>query len=81
MTPAPRSRGQAAAALRESLVCFLFKPRPVGARQVGDAIKGAIEVRLEIAGACEDVVVSLASIPLPRTLAPSQAVAPPSAAP
>jgi hypothetical protein len=80
MIAAPDPHGQAAPTLRESLACLPGGPRSVGAGQAGDRVVGVVEAMGETAGASEDAVVSLASIPPPRTLAPGLAAASPIAA-
>lgn len=75
LTPDPH--GQAALMLCESLALLLIDEGILLKEQVVEAIDGVVEVKEEIAGVSESVVVSVASISLLRTLARSIAVASP----
>ncbi|HTI03373.1 MAG TPA: hypothetical protein VL752_20700 [Acidisoma sp.] len=69
MTPDPH--GQAALMLCESVLLLLIDKGVIDKDQAADAIDGVIEVKQEIAGVSESVVVSLESITLLRTIARS----------
>lgn len=75
MTLTPDPHGQAALMLCESLALLLVEQGVLCKSQVTDAINGVVEVKEELAGENEDVVVSIASIGLLRTIARSIAVA------
>lgn len=75
MTLTPDPHGQAALMLCESLACLLVERDLVSAEQVTNAIEGVIEVKREIAGTSESVVVSVASITLLRAVAQSLSAA------
>ena len=62
MTLSPGPHGQAALMLYESLALLLIEQGIVRKQLVVEAIKGVIEVKQEIAGTSEPVVVSVASI-------------------
>ena len=74
LTPDPH--GQAALMLCESLALLLVATGVVDKDQVVDAIDGVIEVKLEMAGTSESIVVSVASIALLQSVAQSIAAAP-----
>ena len=61
--------------LCESIACLLLDRGLVSAEQVVDAIEGVVEVRREIAGTSERVVVSTVSITLLREVAQSLSAA------
>lgn len=71
----PDPHGQAALLLVESLLLLLIEKGVVRKEQVVEAIDGAIEVKQEIAGASESVVVSIVSIGLLRAVAQSLSAA------
>jgi hypothetical protein len=68
MTSTPDPHGQAALMLCESLALLLIEHGALSKHQVIDAIEGVIEVKREIAGTSEPVVVSVASILLLQTI-------------
>lgn len=68
MTLTPDPHGQAALMLCESLALLLVEQGVISKHQVIDAIEGIIEVKREIAGTSEPVVVSIASILLLQTI-------------
>jgi hypothetical protein len=67
----PDPHGQAALMLCESLLLLLIEKGIIDKDQAADAIGGVIEVKKEIAGVTESVVVSLASITLLQAIARS----------
>ena len=69
LTPDPH--GQAALMLCESLIVLLVEEGVIDRDQAVDAIEGVIEVKQEIAGTSESVIVSVASIRLLRAVAQS----------
>ena len=71
MTLTPDPHGQAALMLCESLALLLVEQGVISKHQVIDAIEGIIEVKREIAGTSEPVVVSIASILLLQTISRS----------
>ncbi|TDH58877.1 hypothetical protein E2C06_30345 [Dankookia rubra] len=71
MTLPPDPHGQAALMLCEGLALLLIAEGTLPKSQVVEAIDGIIEVKQEVAGTSESVVVSVASIALLRTLARS----------
>ena len=76
MTLTPDPHGQAALMLCESLMLLLVERGVIGKDQAANAIDGIIEVKREIAGKRESVVVSVASIALLQDVAQSVAAAP-----
>lgn len=75
MTLTPDPHGQAALMLSESIALLLVENGILLKSQVVDAIEGIIEVKEEIAGVSESVVVSIVSIGLLQTIAQSIAAA------
>ncbi|MFC0387956.1 hypothetical protein [Muricoccus vinaceus] len=75
MTLTPDPHGQAALMLCEALALLLVERGTLLKSQVVEAIDGLIEVKQEIAGVSESVVVSIASIGLLRAIAQSVAAA------
>ncbi len=75
LTPDPH--GQAALMLCESLMILLVEDEVIRKEQAIDAIDTVIEVKQEIAGTAESVVVSVASIVLLRAIAQSLSAASP----
>ena len=75
MTSMPDPHGQAALMLCESLMLLLVEQGIVSKTQAVEAIDDIIELKREIAGARESVVVSMASIALLRDVAQSVAAA------
>lgn len=73
LTPDPH--GQAALMLSETVALLLVENGILLKSQVVDAIEGIIEVKEEIAGVSESVVVSIVSIGLLQTIAQSVAAA------
>ena len=71
MTMPPDPHGQAALMLCESLALLLVENGILPKSQVVEAIDGIIEVKEEIAGVSESVVVSIVSIGLLRNIAQS----------
>ncbi len=71
MTLTPDPHGQAALLLVESLLLLLIEKGMVAPGDMVDAIEGVIEVKREIAGTSERVVVSMASIGLLRVVSGS----------
>jgi len=71
MTLTPDPHGQAALMFCESLALLLIEGGHVSKDQVVEAIDGIVEVKQEMAGVSERIVVSIASIGLLRTLARS----------
>ena len=71
MTLTPDPHGQAALMFCESLALLLIERGALPKGQVVEAVDGIIEVKREIAGVSEAVVVSVASIGLLRTLSRS----------
>ena len=69
LTPDPH--GQAALMLCEGALLLLIEKGILNKDQAADLIEGIIEVKLEIAGVSESVVVSMESISLLRTVARS----------
>ena len=67
----PDPHGQAALMLCESVLLLLVEQGIIDKVQAFDAIEGVIEVKQEMAGVSESVVVSLASITLLRAVARS----------
>ena len=76
MTSTPDPHGQAALMLCESFALLLVAAGVVDKDRVIDAIDGVIEVKLEMAGTSESIVVSVASITLLQGVARSIAAAP-----
>jgi hypothetical protein len=74
--PDPDPHGQAALMLCESLALILIGRGVVSKAQMDDAISGVIEIKREIAGTSESVVVSVASINLLQAVARSLSAAP-----
>ena len=74
MTMTPDPHGQAALMLGESLALLLVENGILPKSQVVEAIDGLIEVKEEIAGVSESVVVSIVSIGLLQNIAQSIAV-------
>ncbi len=75
MTLTPDPHGQAALMLCESLAYLLIARGTLTREALIDAIDGVIEVKQEIAGTSEGVVVSVASIVLLRAVAQSLSAA------
>ena len=75
MTLTPDPHGQAALMLSETVALLLVENGILLKSQVVDAIEGIIEVKEEIAGVSESVVVSIVSIGLLQTIAQSIAAA------
>ena len=75
MTVTPDPHGQAALMLCESLMLLLVEQGIVSRNQVVEAISDIIDVKREIAGTRESVVVSVTSIALLRDVAQSVAAA------
>jgi len=75
MTLTSDPHGQAALMLCESLALLLVEKDILPKSQVVEAINGIIEVKEEIAGVSESVVVSIVSIGLLRNIAQSIAAA------
>ena len=73
ITPDPH--GQAAFMLCESILLLLIDRGVIDKVEALDAIEGPVEVKQEIAGVSESVVVSVASINLLQTLARSVSAA------
>lgn len=73
LTPDPH--GQAALMLCEGLMLLLVDKGIIDKDQAVDVIEGVIEVKQEIAGVSESIVVSVASIALLRTVARSVSAA------
>ena len=71
MTSTPDPHGQAALMLCESLALLLIAKGILPKNQVVEAIDGIVEVKQEVAGVSESVVISVASIGLLRTIARS----------
>jgi hypothetical protein len=71
MDLAPDPHGQAALMLVEGVLLLLIEKGIIDKVQAADAIDGVIEVKKEIAGVSESVVVSLASITLLQAVARS----------
>jgi hypothetical protein len=71
----PDPHGQAALMLMESLLLLLVEEGVLLKEQMIDNIDGVIEVKQEIAGTSESVVVSLASIGLLRAVSASLSAA------
>jgi hypothetical protein len=69
LTPDPH--GQAALMLCDGLMLLLVKKGLIDKDQVTDLIEGIIEIKQEIAGVSESVVVSVASVALLRAVARS----------
>ena len=76
MTLTPDPHGQAALLLVESLLLLLIEKGMVAPKDVVDAIDGVVEVKREIAGTSERVVVSMASIGLLRAVSGSLSASP-----
>ena len=74
--PDPDPHGQAALMLCESMALVLIGQGVVTKAQMADAISGVIEIKREIAGTSESVVVSVASINLLQAVARSISAAP-----
>ena len=72
----PDPHGQAALMLCESLMLLLVEDGVIRKDQAVEAIKDVIEVKQEIAGVSESVVVSVASIGLLKGVSRSIAAAP-----
>ena len=79
MTSNPDPHGQAALMLCEALALVLVEDGIILKERVVDAIEGVVEVKREIAGVSEDVVISMTSIGLLLAVARSIAAAAPSA--
>ena len=75
MTPNPDPHGQAALMLCDGLMLLLIETGVIDGKRAAGVIEGIIEVKQEIAGVRESVVVSVASISLLRAVARSLAVA------
>jgi hypothetical protein len=75
MQSTPDPHGQAALMLVESLLLLLVGEGIVEKEKVIEAIDGIVEVKQEIAGTSESVVVSMASIGLLRGVAGSLSAA------
>ncbi len=75
MTLDPDPHGQAALMLCESLMLLLIEDGVIDKHEAAEAIGNVIEVKQEIAGTRESVVVSVASIRLLQDVARSLAVA------
>ncbi len=75
MTLIPDPHGQAALMLCESLAHLLIARGTLAREELVEAIDGVIEVKREIAGTSESVVVSVASIVLLRAVAQSLSAA------
>jgi len=75
MTLTPDPHGQAALMLCETLALLLVEKGVLLKSQVIEAIDGLIEVKEEVAGVSESVVVSIVSIGLLRNIAQSIAAA------
>ena len=71
MNITPDPHGQAALMLCESLLFLLMEKGVIRKEQMIEAIDGVVEVKQEIAGTSESVVVSMASIGLLRALSGS----------
>lgn len=71
----PDAHGQAALMLIESLLLLLVGGGVIRKEQMVDAIDGVVEVKREIAGTSESVVISLASIGLLRAVSASLSAA------
>lgn len=71
MKPTPDPHGQAALMLMERLLLLLVEQGVIQKEQVVEAIDGLIEVKQEIAGTTESVVVSMVSIGLLRAVSGS----------
>ena len=67
----PDPHGQAALMLIESLLLLLVEQQILSKEQVLEAIDGVVDVKQEIAGTSESVVVSVVSIGLLRAVAGS----------
>ena len=76
MTSPPDPHGQAALMLCEGLALLLIEEGILRKDGVADAIEGIVEVKQEIAGVSEDVVISMTSIGLLQGVARSIAAAP-----
>jgi hypothetical protein len=74
LTPDPH--GQAALMLAESLLLLLVEQGVLQKEQVIERIEGVVEVKQEIAGTSESVVVGMMSIGLLRAVAGSLSAAP-----
>lgn len=75
MTLTPDPHGQAALMLCETLTLLLVEKGILLKSQVAEAIDGIVEVKEEIAGVSESVVVSIVSIGLLQSVAQSVAAA------
>ncbi|MFC3125409.1 hypothetical protein ACFOD4_10080 [Pseudoroseomonas globiformis] len=75
MTFTPDPHGQAAFMLCEALALLLVENGIIAKEQLTQALAGIVEVKQEVAGRTEDVVVSVASIGLLRIVALSIAAA------
>ena len=75
MTPIPDPHGQAALMLCESLAHMLIAQGTIDRDALVDTIDGVIEVKQEIAGTSESVVVSVASIILLQAVSQSLSAA------
>ena len=73
MTPDPH--GQAALLLCESLLILLVEEGVIRKERMVEAIDGVVEVKQEIAGTSESVVVSMTSIGLLRAVSGSLSAA------
>ena len=67
----PDPHGQAALMLVESLLLLLIENGVIQKEQATEAIDGIVEIKQEIAGKSESVVVSIASIGLLRAVSGS----------
>jgi hypothetical protein len=74
--PDPDPHGQAALMLCESLALTLIGQGVVTKAEIADAISGVIEIKREIAGTSESVLVSMTSINLLQAVARSISAAP-----
>ena len=75
MTLTPDPHGQAALMLCESLMLLLVERGVIGKDQATEAVDGIVELKHEVAGKRESVVVSVTSIALLRDVAQSVAAA------
>lgn len=76
MMSSPDPHGQAALMLCEGLALLLIEQGVLRKQRVVDTIDGVVEVRQEIAGVSDGVVVSMTAIGLLRGVARSVAAAP-----
>ena len=75
MTLTPDPHGQAALMLCESLAVLLVEGGTIPKEQIVEAIESAVEIKQEIAGTTERVVVSMVSIGLLRAVSQSVSAA------